>query len=126
MSAPLSHGLSIQVVLERIHDWFLQDCYELGLIAKRLYEMQWTPPAFESIDREKEAKADILEVLGGLSSLRKLIGARGENIEDMKAEIEGDREFVATLIEMFGGYGGNLGAGQQRRERDNASTSNAA
>ena len=111
----------IPVMLERIWDWFLEDCYQIGLISKRFYEILWTPPAFESIDRERDAKADIFEILSGLSSLRERIAARGGNIEDMKAEIEGDRGLIELLIELFGSFGGNLGQKQQGKP-DNAST----
>lgn len=109
----------IPVELDRIWDWFLEDCFQMGMTSKRLYEIQWTPPAFESIDREKDAKADIFEILGGLSSLRKAVAARGWNIDDMRVEVEGDREFIALLKDLFGNYGGNLGQRQQGKP-DNA------
>lgn len=82
--------LIIPIALDRIWDWFLQDGYELGLFARRTYEIAWAPPAFESIDRVKDVKADILEMAAGLSSRRKLAGARGWYLDDLVKEIADD------------------------------------
>lgn len=84
-------------MLERIWDWFCEDGWQAGMFAKRFYEIGWTPPAFESIDRKKDADADVLEVGAGLNSLRKVVGARGENFEDLMREIAEDRALLADL-----------------------------
>lgn len=82
--------LIIPQALERIWDWFLQDGYELGMFGKRTYPIAWTPPAFESIDRAKDVKADILELSGLLTSRRKLTAARGWDHDELMAEIAED------------------------------------
>lgn len=89
--------LIIPGMLERIWDWFLEDAFQTGVIAKRFYEIGWTPPAFESIDRLKDAKA-IREELGmGVTSLRKEIGARGENFDELVEEIAQDKVKLEQL-----------------------------
>ena len=88
--------LIIPVMLERIWDWFLEDGYQIGLFSRRFYEIGWNPPAFESIDREKDARADILERAAGLTSHRKLVGKRGEDFDDLIAEIAEDDATIAA------------------------------
>jgi lambda family phage portal protein len=80
----------IPVMLDRVWEWFLQDGWQAGVFARNDYEIEWTPPAFESIDREKEAKADAAEIEAGLNSRRKLVGARGYDLDELDAEIERD------------------------------------
>jgi lambda family phage portal protein len=82
--------LIIPQALEKIWDWFLQDGYELGMFAKRTYPIAWTPPAFESIDRLKDVKADVLEAGALLTSRRKLIAARGWDHDELMNEIAED------------------------------------
>ena len=89
--------LIIPGMLDRIWDWFCEDGWQAGIFSKRFYEIGWTPPAFESVDRKKDADADILEVGSGLNSLRKVVGARGENFEDLMREIAEDRELMVSL-----------------------------
>lgn len=87
----------IPIMLDRIWDWFLEDGFQTGMLGKRFYEIGWTPPAFESIDRVKDANADLLELAGGLTSHRKLVGARGEGFEDLMEEIAAERALIAKL-----------------------------
>lgn len=87
----------IPVMLERIWDWFLEDGYQTGVFGKRWYDIAWTPPAFESIDREKDIKADVLEIAAGLESHREQIAKRGGSFEDKMAEIAEDRKLIKSL-----------------------------
>lgn len=119
--------LIIPGMLERIWDWFCEDGWQAGMFAKRFYEIGWTPPAFESIDRKKDADADVLEVGAGLNSLRKVVGARGENFEDLMREIAEDRALLATLglddllhVKTAAGSGGAAGDGEAQGSDGNA------
>jgi lambda family phage portal protein len=82
--------LIIPRALERIWDWFLEDGYQTGALNRRTYAIAWTPPAFESIDRLKDVKADVEEIRAGLSSRRKLVGGRGYALDDLNDEIAED------------------------------------
>jgi len=82
--------LIIPLALERIWEWFLEDGFETGMFNRRTYAIGWTPPAFESIDRAKDVKADILEMAAGLSSRRKLAGGRGWSFDELIKEIADD------------------------------------
>jgi lambda family phage portal protein len=82
--------LIIPLALERIWDWFLQDGFETGMFNRRTYDIGWTPPAFESIDRLKDVKADVEEIRAGLNSRRRLVGGRGYSLDDLDDEIAED------------------------------------
>jgi lambda family phage portal protein len=82
--------LIIPVMLERIWDWFCEDAYQTGMTAKRWYPMDWAPPAFESIDRAKDVKADIMEMGAGITSRRRVVAARGWQHDDVAREIAED------------------------------------
>ncbi|HUD30425.1 MAG TPA: phage portal protein [Novosphingobium sp.] len=87
----------IPIMLDRIWDWVCEDAYQTGVFSKRYYEMAWTPPAFESIDRKKDAEADALEMANGSTSLRKVVGSKGESFEDQMNEIAEDRKLLDQL-----------------------------
>lgn len=95
--------LIIPVALERIWDWFCEDAYQTGMIGKRWYQMDWAPPAFESIDRAKDVKADIMEMGAGLTSRRRLVAARGFHLEDVVTEIAEDQALTEGLGLQFQG-----------------------
>lgn len=105
--------LIIPVMLERIWDWVCEDAFQQGLSAKRFYDIAWTPPAFESIDRGKDAKAIREELELGLTSPQKEAGARGENFDELAEEIATARQKLADLgledlIPSLNRRGGNL------------------
>lgn len=95
--------LIIPVALERVWDWFLEDAYQTGITGKRWYAMDWAPPAFESIDRGKDVKADIMEMGAGLNSRRRLVAARGYHLEDVVNEIAEDQAMTEGLGLQFQG-----------------------
>jgi lambda family phage portal protein len=55
---------------------------------------EWLPPAHLQVDPMKQVQADIAEMEAGLTSRRKLVAARGWNLDDLDAEIaaEGGRK----------------------------------
>ena len=59
--------------------WFIEAAIASGALPDREggWPAKWIPPAFESIDRVKDAEADILEIRGGLTSQQDAIARRG-------------------------------------------------
>lgn len=90
--------LIIPVMLDRVWDWFCEDAYQTGLTAKRWYPIDWAPPAFESIDRAKDVKADIMEMGAGLTSRRRLNAARGQHHDEVVREIAEDLALTETEL----------------------------
>lgn len=80
----------IPVFLDRVWDWFCQAAYEFGKTRAPSYEMRWTPPPRKSIDREGDAKADILEMQAGLENRRSLLNSRGIDHDTFMAETQAD------------------------------------
>lgn len=80
----------IPVFLDRVWDWFCQAAYEFGKTRTPSYEMRWTPPPRKSIDREGDAKADILEMQAGLENRRSLLNSRGLDHDTFMAETKAD------------------------------------
>lgn len=108
--------LIIPVALERIWDWFCEDAYQIGLTGKRWYPMDWAPPAFESIDRAKDVKADVMEMGAGLTSRRRLVAARGFHHEEIAREIAED--LALTEGELGLQFQGDPRAGQNDATSD--------
>lgn len=82
----------IPVCLERVGGWFIAAGYEFGHFATKSAAFKWTPPPFETIDREGEAKADILEMEAGLESRENLLAGRGYALGDMIAQRVRERD----------------------------------
>ena len=82
----------IPVALDRIAARFQTAAFLAGLMPNRTYEMNWSPPPFESIDRKGDAEADILEMAAGLESRPNLVTARGHDPDQLRADIKADRD----------------------------------
>ncbi len=82
----------IPVALDRVWEWFCQAAYEFGKTRTASYEMRWTPPPRKSIDREGDAKADILEMQAGLENRRSLLNSRGIDHDTFMEETAADLE----------------------------------
>ncbi|NYD88905.1 lambda family phage portal protein [Sphingomonas melonis] len=87
----IQYNTLIPVFLDRVAARFQEAAFTAGLMPNRVYEMGWSPPPFESIDRAKEATADILEMAAGLESRPNLVVARGYDPEQLRTEIAEDR-----------------------------------
>jgi lambda family phage portal protein len=87
----------IPVALDRIWDWWIADAITLGLVGARDYEMKWTPPPFESVDPEKEANGQLLQLSAGLESHRNIVNGYGYDFEDLMAEIAEDNAIKEKL-----------------------------
>lgn len=87
----IQYNTIIPVALDRIAARFQEAAFIAGMMPNRTYEMGWSPPPFESIDRAKEAQADILEMAAGLESRPNLVVARGYDPEQLRKDIADDR-----------------------------------
>lgn len=93
----------IPVALERIAARFQEAAFLAGMMPNRTYEMTWSPPPFESIDRKGDAEADILEMAAGLESRPNLVVARGSDPDQMRADIANDRNANKAAGLVFAG-----------------------
>ncbi len=93
----------IPVCLDRIWGWFHGTASDFGLTSSKPVEMKWTPPPFESIDREGDAKADILEMQAGLESRPNLLNSRGFDAPEMMQQIADHQALLKTLGLAFKG-----------------------
>lgn len=82
----------IPVVLERISARFQREAFQAAMMPNRTYDMVWSPPPFESIDRFGDAQADLLEMAGGLEARPNIVTARGYDPDTLRADIAADRE----------------------------------
>jgi lambda family phage portal protein len=57
----------------------------------------WLPEAFDWVDPEKDTKAELLEIAGGLKSRSQAISERGDDIEQVDAERAADKKREAAL-----------------------------
>lgn len=80
-----------------VYRWFLASSVASGRLPKREpavtipgyadpyfgYAPTWSAPAFQSVDRLKDAEADLLELRAGLASLPEILHNRGKSIEQV-------------------------------------------
>ena len=63
--------------------------YDAG---RRSYQScKWLPPRFDWIDPQKDAQAEILQIEAGLKSRTQAVSERGDDIEQVDAEIAADK-----------------------------------
>lgn len=93
----------IPVFLDRVASRFQEAAFLAGMMPNRSYEMTWSPPPFESIDRKGDAEADILEMAAGLESRPSLVVARGYDPDQLRAEIAEDRKQNGAANLVFAG-----------------------
>ena len=93
----------IPVFLERVAARFQDAAFLAGLMPNRTYELGWSPPPFESIDRKGDAEADILEMAAGLESRPNLVIARGYDPDQLRTDIAVDRDANKAAGLVFAG-----------------------
>ena len=76
------------------------------------YDIDWTPPAFQSVDPEKEARGQVARMEAGLTTRRRELAAAGEDHDETMDEIADDLKTQQTLKLHFAGDPGT-GQGQQ-------------
>uniref|UniRef100_UPI0035CB1562 phage portal protein n=1 Tax=uncultured Sphingomonas sp. TaxID=158754 RepID=UPI0035CB1562 len=99
----IQYNTFIPICLDRIASRFQLDAFLAGLMANRTYEMNFSPPPFESIDRLGDAQADILEMAAGLESRQNLVVGRGHDPETLRADIAADRDANKAANLVFAG-----------------------
>lgn len=65
---------------------------------------RWMPPAWEWVDPEKDVKASLLAIQGGLTSRARVVAASGEDVETIDAEQAADRKRAEDLGLPYSGY----------------------
>lgn len=93
----------IPLCLDRVWEWFLKAGIDFAHFANKPVAIKWTPPPFESIDREGDANADILEMQAGLESRSNLLNSRGFDHDEMMAQIAKDQAALKKLGLAFKG-----------------------
>lgn len=90
-----------QLVIPRLcqpaWDWFVATAYAAGIYDQPTAPVSWTPPAFEEVDRTKEALADLMEMRAGTLSLPEAIARKGMNPIDHLNEIADYNKIIDTL-----------------------------
>ncbi len=90
-------SILIPVACQPVWDWFIEAAFLSGRIPVRSAKVKWAPPAFEEIDREKEARADQLEVRNGTMSLSQAIARKGYNPQEVLNELALDLKLLDEL-----------------------------
>lgn len=99
----LQYNTIIPIMLDRIAARFQDAAFLAGMMPNRAYEMTWSPPPFESIDRKGDAEADILEMAAGLESRTNLVVSRGHDPDQLRQDIAADRTANKDLGLVFAG-----------------------
>ena len=99
----IQYNTIIPVALDRISARFQNEAILAGLMPTRTYEMNWSPPPFESIDRSGDAVADILEMAAGTESRQNIVTGRGHDPEQLRADIKADRDANKAAELVFAG-----------------------
>lgn len=98
----------IPVMLERIWRAFVGAAYTSGAIPDEDAAVEWTVPRWQYIQPDREVRADLDEIRGGLSSISEKLRQRGYQPESVFRELGEDfraLEKVGALdaLEFFGG-----------------------
>lgn len=93
----LQWQLIIPRLCQPVWDWFILAAYDAGLIEVPKAAVSWTPPAFEEVDRTKEALADLMEMRAGTLSLPEAIARKGLNPVEHLNEIAEYNKLIDNL-----------------------------
>jgi lambda family phage portal protein len=77
----------IPIFCQPIWDWFIAAAYAAGLIPVATAAVEWEPPKFEYLNPLDDARADLMMVRMGSTSLRRVVARQGENLDDILNEI---------------------------------------
>lgn len=67
----------IPTALNQVYVWFIDSCFNAGLIPVQNYGVEWDAPAFDLLDRLEEAKADLAELRNGTMTWPQAVGRKG-------------------------------------------------
>jgi lambda family phage portal protein len=76
----------IPIFCQPVWDWFVAAAYAAGSIPVATAGVEWEPPKFEYLNPLDDARADLMMVRMGSTSLRRVVARQGENLEDILAE----------------------------------------
>lgn len=93
----LQWQLVIPDFCQPVWDWFIQAAFLAGEIPVARAAVQWAPPAFEEVDRTKEALADLIELRSGTLTMPQVIARKGWNPSEQAREIAKWNELADTL-----------------------------
>lgn len=94
--------------LNRIWQAFVSASFDAGLISEEDTAVEWTVPRWQYIQPDKEVKADLEEIRGGLSSISEKLRQRGYQPESVFKELGEDyraleKAGALQALEFFGG-----------------------
>jgi lambda family phage portal protein len=98
----------IPVMLERVWSAFVAAAYTSGQIPEEDAAVEWTVPRWQYVQPDKEVKADLDEIRGGLSSISEKLRQRGYQPEAVFRELGEDfaalrKANALEALEFFGG-----------------------
>ncbi|MCB1971865.1 MAG: phage portal protein [Geminicoccaceae bacterium] len=95
------HAL-IPQMCQKIFGWWSNEAEALGLMPAQPKMVEWRPPHFESLDRMKDAAADLTELRMGKKSLARVIGEDGyswrETLREM-AEVNAELDRLGLKVD---------------------------
>lgn len=77
----------IQQVLQPIWVWWCEIAYLADVIDTPYVPVEWSPPEFEWVDPQADAKTALLEVRAGFRSWQDVVAEKGRNPDDVLDEI---------------------------------------
>lgn len=107
----------IPVMLDRIWNAFIAAAYDAGEIPEEDAAVEWTVPRWQYIQPDKEVRADLEEIRGGLSSISEKLRQRGYQPEAVFTELGRDFEALrkANALEALEFFGGGRRTPQQEQ-----------
>jgi lambda family phage portal protein len=82
-------SILIPLLCDRVMRWWAEAADLAGLVPmKEALSAEWSPPAFELLDREAEAKADALQLQAGTMTWPQAVARQGFDPEKQLAEVE--------------------------------------
>ena len=87
----------IPMCLQPLWEWFIDAAFASGIIPERNYGVKWTPPAWQSVDPEKDEMADLLALRKGTKLFAEsVIEQGGDPAEHIAALQQQNKDFDAA------------------------------
>lgn len=113
----------IPMICQPMWEWFCEAAFLAGKIDSPTVPVKWSTPKAYSADPEKDAKATLAEVRGGLRSLSSAIEERGEDADAVLDEIEAtNKKLDARKIILDSDPRRMSANGQKQAEADHGNT----
>lgn len=99
----LQWNLMVARWCEQVAMWFVEAAVMSGMVNlpdfwdnPYVHLPSWIPPKFEEVDRLKSSMADLIEMRSGLETRRDKVAARGNDIDEIDAQLQ--REQASDLV----------------------------